>query len=110
MRPTLCPRQESHGRVAGCPGRGGRPFAALLVAVTLTAGSLGFAQSAASSGYASLVQLFEEWRQFERPAMADGAPDYTAPTLTRKLSENQAFLKRLDAIPVAGWTRDQQID
>ena len=30
-----------------------------------------------SSGYGDLVELFEEWRQFQRPQFDDGVPDYT---------------------------------
>jgi hypothetical protein len=30
------------------------------------------------SGYADLVDLFADWRDFEKPPMRDGAPDYTA--------------------------------
>jgi hypothetical protein len=42
------------------------------------------AANAASAGsYEDLTALFAEWRAFERPALREGAPDYTAPTLAR---------------------------
>lgn len=80
------------------------------VSAAVMAGTPGVAQTPASASPPELVRLFDEWRAFERPAMVDGAPDYTAATLARKQTENLRFLERLEAMPAAGWTRDHQID
>lgn len=60
--------------------------------------------------YQDLVSLFEEFRAFERPALKDGAPDYTAATLASKRTRLKTFQSRLAAIDPAGWPVDQQVD
>ncbi|MFZ6799731.1 hypothetical protein [Undibacterium sp. Di24W] len=62
------------------------------------------------NAYASLVNLFKDWRSFERPAMKDGAPDYTA---TRRSKDYKAFKKyraRLKSLDNSKWAIDQKID
>ena len=62
------------------------------------------------AGYDALVQLFNDWRAFERPPFANGAPDYTAATFARRHQELAKFRARLDAIDPAGWPVEQQVD
>jgi hypothetical protein len=68
------------------------------------------AQAQALSGYPALVALFDEWLTFERPAIVDGAPDYSAAAMARKLEGLKAFKSRLAALPAESWHRDQQVD
>jgi hypothetical protein len=68
------------------------------------------AAQASLSSYQSLTTLFSEWRAFERPAMREGVPDYTAATLARKHTELRNWQSRLNAIDTTGWTTEQQID
>ncbi len=63
-----------------------------------------------STSYDDLVALFEEWREFERPAFADGVPDYTAGAMAAQQRELATFQRRLDAIDPGGWPVEQQID
>lgn len=63
-----------------------------------------------STSYDDLVALFEEWREFERPAFADGVPDYTAGAMASQHRELATFQRRLDAIDAGGWPVEQQID
>lgn len=65
------------------------------------------AQSPAATGYAGLVVLFDEWLTFERPPLVDGAPDYSAATMARKLEGLKSFQDRLAALSPAAWPRDQ---
>ena len=81
-------------------------LAALLAAMTATGGSAG----AASDSDPDLVALFADWRAFERPAMREGAPDYTAATLARKHEELKAYQARLAAIDASGWPVDRRVD
>ena len=60
--------------------------------------------------YQDLVALFNEFVAFERPPLKDGAPDYTAPTLTKKREQLKAFQSRLAAMDPASWTTDQKVD
>jgi hypothetical protein len=64
----------------------------------------------AQASYDDLTKFFAEWRIFERPAMRDGAPDYTAATMARKHAELRTWQTRLSAIDTTGWTTEQQID
>jgi uncharacterized protein (DUF885 family) len=63
-----------------------------------------------AADYQTLVALFDELLAFERPAMVDGAPDYTAPTLTTKRGTLTAFQSRLAAINPSSWPVAQQVD
>ena len=68
------------------------------------------ASVAGSSGYDDLVQLFEEWREFQKPVFRDGVPDYTAAAMEEQHQKLAGFQQRLDEIDTAGWTVEQQID
>jgi hypothetical protein len=68
------------------------------------------AQEASASTYQSLRSLFQQWRAFERPPLREGAPDYTAATMSRMHTELRSWQSRLNAIDTTGWTTEQQID
>jgi hypothetical protein len=68
------------------------------------------AQVPPAASYQALTRLFEQWRAFERPPLREGAPDYTAATLSRKHAELRTWQKRLNAIDTTGWSTEQQID
>ena len=78
--------------------------------LVLTAALLVTAPASAAGTYDDLVGLFHEWQAFERPALRDGAPDYTAPTLARKHAELRAYQSRLAALDPAAWPKEQRID
>ena len=87
----------------------------LLVVTTTLGAALGAGTFAAgvrqpSSAYDRLVALFEEFRAFERPALNDGAPDYTASTLADKHRRLKSFQSRLASLDPASWTVEQQVD
>jgi uncharacterized protein (DUF885 family) len=63
-----------------------------------------------SNGYQALVDLYREWRTFERPPLRDGVPDYTAGTFRRRHAELAALRERLRAIDFGSWTTAQQVD
>jgi hypothetical protein len=78
--------------------------------LVLTAALLVAAPASAVGTYDDLVGLFREWQAFERPALRDGAPDYTAPTLARKHAELRVYQSRLAALDPAAWPKEQRID
>jgi hypothetical protein len=83
---------------------------AIVVAIAMSAAS-GNAQPTPGKGtYEDLVALFAHWRTFERPAVRDGAPDYTAETLARKHTELNSYQARLRAIDPSGWPIEQKVD
>jgi hypothetical protein len=69
-----------------------------------------FATDARAQSYDDLVQLFEDWREFERPPMRDGAPDYTAERFAEAYAELPAYRERLNAFDVSDWPIEQQVD
>jgi len=78
----------------------------VVAAVTIFATS----QAAPSNSYDELVQLFDDWREFESPPMLDGAPDYTAERFARAYSELPDYVARLDDIDSSTWPVEQQVD
>ena len=78
--------------------------------LVLTAALLLTTPASAAGTYDELVGLFHEWQAFERPALRDGAPDYTAPTLARKHAELRVYQSRLAALDPAAWPKEQRID
>jgi hypothetical protein len=61
-------------------------------------------------GDQALVELFGEWRTFERPPLRDGAPDYTAATFERRHRELADLKARLRAIDPSSWPVARQVD
>lgn len=61
-------------------------------------------------GYDDLVALFYDWREFERPPMLDGAPDYTAERFAAAHKKLGDFRARLNAIDPSSWPIAQQVD
>lgn len=68
------------------------------------------APAAAANGYAALVQLFDQWRSFEHPAIVRGVADYTAPAMAAKAAALPQWRSRLEAIDRQGWTVAQLND
>ncbi len=64
----------------------------------------------AESDYAELLQLFEDWREFERPPLLHGAPDYTAERSAKHHAELAQYLDRLHDIDSSDWPRAQIVD
>ena len=63
-----------------------------------------------SSSYQDLLELFAEWREFERPPSLEGAPDYTAATFARRYETYLGLRQRLDDFDVAAWPIPEQVD
>ena len=78
--------------------------------MTSIAGSPAANAASAHGSYEDLTALFSEWRAFERPALRDGAPDYTAATLARKHAQLKTYQARLQAIKPDAWPIPQQVD
>lgn len=64
----------------------------------------------ADDRYEDLLQLFDEWREFESPPMLDGAPDYTKEYFDQAYQEFKTYKDRLDAMDVRKWPIAQQVD
>ncbi len=63
-----------------------------------------------SASYATLTDLFAQWRAFETPPWKDGAPDYSAERFARAHARLSDFRERLHAIDTSDWPLEQQVD
>ena len=57
-----------------------------------------------------LVQLFHEWREFERPEFVEGVPDYSADAMAAQHAALADWQARLRALAPAGWSVEEQVD
>lgn len=60
--------------------------------------------------YEDLVRLFDAWREFQKPRLVDGIPDYSAPAMAAQHRELADYQRRLAAIDTSGWPVAQRID
>lgn len=68
------------------------------------------AQRSDASPPEALLKLFREWREFQRPALVDGVPDYSPAAMARQKSALPAMQHRLTAVDTTGWSIPQQVD
>ena len=88
-----------------------RSFArCMLLALSAFAAATSGASAPPSRGYADLLQLFADWRAFERPPLREGAPDYTAATVARRHAELASYRARLEAFDTSTWSVEQRVD
>jgi len=81
-----------------------------LTGLVVTASLLVAAPVNAAGNYDDLVSLFREWQALEKPALRDGAPDYTQAALERRATGLKSLQSRLAALDAATWPREQRID
>lgn len=62
------------------------------------------------SNYDDLVKLFEEWREFQKPKIVEGVPDYTAEAMSKQYQELKKYQARLAAFDISSWPVSQKID
>ena len=83
-------------------------FLALILGVI--PGAITMAATSQTTNYAGLLELFEEWREFESPPLLDGAPDYTVEAFATRRGDFAALQARLNAFDVTAWPIPQQVD
>jgi hypothetical protein len=57
-----------------------------------------------------LIGLFREWREFQKPRVVEGVPDYTAAAMKEKARGLVAFRQRLAAIDPREWPLSKKVD
>jgi hypothetical protein len=57
----------------------------------------GLQNALAQGSHDDLLRLFVDWREFERPPLLDGAPDYTAETFALRYERFMLLRNRLHA-------------
>jgi hypothetical protein len=63
-----------------------------------------------STNYEDLVSLFKDWREFQKPKVTNGVPDYTAAAMKEQRNGLEKFRSRLNAIDCRAWPISQQVD
>ena len=63
-----------------------------------------------TSSYDSLVSLFERWRDFEKPPLFEGAPDYRAATFDQRRPGYEELRGDLESIDTTGWSIPEKVD
>ena len=71
--------------------------------------------SFSSSGYANgnydqLVNLYNKWREFEKPPFHRGAPDYRKITFQKRNVEFDRIVNSLNQIDYTGWPVEKKVD
>lgn len=98
MQHSICPRSFS------------RVVLAALFLVASGAKTDAHAAQPANASYDELVTLFAEWREFEKPTLVHGVPDYSAANMTAQHRDLAAYQSRLAAIDPGAWPLAQQVD
>ena len=64
----------------------------------------------APTNHAELQDFFLEWREFLKPEMNDGIPDYSAAAMQKQYAELPQWQTRLNAVDTTGWPVQHQVD
>lgn len=87
-------------------------FVIAMAAAWFMTGATGLhaAEDKPMNGYSGLVELFNDWREFERPVMQDGVPDYSVAAMAAKHQQLRNYQQRLRAMKIDDWPVAQQVD
>jgi len=66
--------------------------------------------ASASQSHDDLLALWKEFREFQKPRMANGFPDYTVPAMAAQQAGLKAFQDRLAAIDPKAWPIARRVD
>jgi len=75
----------------------------ILIIISIACSSEENAAKKHSQNYEDLVKLFQEFREFQKPKLMDGIPDYTATAMEEQRRGLQHFHDRLAAIDISAW-------
>jgi len=63
-----------------------------------------------NGSYDDLLALWKEFREFQKPRVVGGVPDYSAEAMAGQKSRVKGFQDRLAAIDPAGWPLERRVD
>ena len=66
--------------------------------------------AAVSRNYDDLLPLWKEFREFQKPRVKDGVPDYSPPAMAAQKARVKEFQDRLAAIDPKGWPLARRVD
>jgi len=82
----------------------------IILGLAVSTANLCMAETDSFDAYDDLIDLYTDWREFERPPMLDNAPDYTAAMFTARQPGFEQLYARLQAIDVSKWPVEKQVD
>lgn len=83
---------------------------ALLLLIAATCSSPDKQPTELLSTHAQLVTFFKQWREFQKPALVNGIPDYSVEAMKKQHDELKTWQKKLHAFDTAGWPVKHQAD
>ncbi len=63
-----------------------------------------------STNYRDLIKLFKEFRDYQKPIIREGVPDYTKETMAAQYARLPEFRQKLSLINSSGWSIPQKVD
>ena len=60
--------------------------------------------------YEDLVSFFKQWREFQKPEVLNGVPDYTESAMVERRRLIPVFENQLSSIDTSGWSIPQRVD
>ncbi len=58
----------------------------------------------------TLAEMFDQWRNFEKPAFINGAPDYRKETFDSRITTFKSLQQKLTSIDTTGWSVPDRVD
>jgi uncharacterized protein (DUF885 family) len=86
------------------------PKPGLLIGLILLVSVAGPGPARGEDGYASLLEVYADFRRLAEPEYRDGIPDYSRAAMERQALDLAALRERLDAIDDAGWPVPRRVD
>lgn len=86
------------------------PLSILVCITALIMTTVPDASGQTNTDYDKLLELFEEWRDFESPPLLDGAPDYTVEQFELRHDDFLTLRTRLNRFDISDWPIPQQVD
>lgn len=86
------------------------PFHVWLIATIIVFGTTFTNLAHGRDSYADLVKFHEAWRQFEKPPLFNGAPDYRAETFNNRYEEFKKLRAQLNDFDYQAWSVPEQVD
>jgi len=60
--------------------------------------------------YNELVVLFKAWREFQKPAIREGIPDYSVAAMKKQQQELKSWQQKVQNFDTTGWPINHQVD
>ena len=82
----------------------------LCVLSSCGSGAVNNEAAAKSSDYQNLIELFKEFREYQKPIIREGIPDYTEKAMKAQYARFSEFRKELGLIDSSGWSIPEKAD